>query len=1193
MFRITLKCGTQLSQSDFENAGLSYVLCGQVDGRDQPLLPFKNLWKKRRQVNLETYGKRANTWFIARWEKHDFPGVQIMTGEPTYRYDDSSPNDHVYLTDIDIERRLIEIYPAIFDKVLTIYREACDGIPCEIETKSGGIRLSAFCAYLDGKRSFEDTGGMLLEIFNQQGLSRLDKRYSMLSGSVLALPTISKEALREIHAIVSEISIEKAYEAKDRNIVEKSQIGDLDIEWDAKGLSQYFPTQHCRNPNESHASNREGTVIFQKHADSSVHGKCFNCGGTWWEIPPPKKVKTLSEILEMAPRVETRENPSYPHFSTEAREVVRNVLSLDPDAGWHGHTPAFSTKYEYLHKLTNKFALNGQPSEVEKRRVWSTQFGKCDKCGAVTAKWVDRYMLTAGEYCDGCHKDFHLGSYLELELNRKLPNSIVSDYHGFLADDPEFQDFRLWQPGMITQLGGGMSTGKSTATYQSMRELALQRLGKCIIAVPRISLARFISFQLREQDRWRSWGLWHEGVGKDEKFIGTYGAIVCLPSLPRAVEEAEQGGVSNLYIAIDEIDFAYNLLSLQLDQGNAVKECLRQTLDSTGLVLAGQTESTLALEALCEELGSQEVQGFYNTAPPADGHVIMHKHPNIEGKTAEVLSGGIDSIREFLDQGHNVYTFCTSRRDGDVVADEFQVYNPVIYNAYTKGETRADAVLRNQRLTDSQLFIGTSAAGVGISIHDPNARTVIITGLNHGSRDASMSAQESFRDRYRKGIAYHYVDYDLPLPVSPTDNETVSLYHEALDTFSNNSDAGVKKIAHAQALSTLADSQIEPFIEYHLQTVGNMPVYHASVLDAEPDRINTITSRRSELLREEREQRIPAAIALLNEADLLTTSQIRVSSNQGMLAIDDRLAHETANAAAQAVGWDNELHFEDGKLVKHLPSESDLEIAAALAEQNIDAERLSRQRRGYLASHYPKWTEAFNPVDSFRGEVIAALRERLEGVVFDSQSLAQAVREVLNSECSTGKPFKTEIDLGALGASEYRRARFLHIADADGVVNWVRGFISEWYPAWIAKDADTYTLQHAKDFMLRLTSFKAWLLCQPGVDSIKEMRGFTSTDLPDPNAELREKARQKRQQGEILKDIATDLDVPIQTVSRWCKGITPDKNAKKAKRDAKNSKLKNEAYRLYNQEKMSYRQIGKRLSRSPNTIKGWVQPANF
>ena len=524
-------------------------------------------------------------------------------------------------------------------------------------------------------------------------------------------------------------------------------------------------------------------------------------------------------LLTSAPPVEVRESPSFRHFSQEERAVVSDVLSLDPNAGWHGQTPIFTTRYEYLHPLTNKFALNGQPSEVEKRRVWSTLFGSCDVCGAVTARWVDRYLLTAGLYCDGCHKDYHLGSYLELELARKLPNSIVSNHQGFLGDDPEFVDFRLWQSGIMTHLGAGMATGKSTEIYKQMIALAIQGLGKGIIAVPRVSLARFLAHYLRRRDGYRSWGLWHEGCQKSDKFIGDFGAILCLPSLSQAVKSATDAGVERLYIAIDEVDFGYNLLSLSVEQATAAKKCLRDALASTGLVVSGQTESTLALEALADELECEEVQGFYNTAKPADGNVVMHKYPNTEGKSNAILCGTIDDISDAVSAGQNVYEFCSSRRDGDVIADIFQSENPVIYNAYTKGNPRADAVLRNQKLTDSRLFIATSAAGVGISILDPKAQTVIANGLNYGSRDANMTVQMSVRDRGRRGVSYHYTEYDLPLPVRPTENEKVSIYHEALKLAASRDtqlpNAGIRKIAYAKALESLADTQIEAFIGYH------------------------------------------------------------------------------------------------------------------------------------------------------------------------------------------------------------------------------------------------------------------------------------------------------------------------------------------------------------------------------------------
>ena len=665
-------------------------------------------------------------------------GVQLMTGAPTYRR--TTPL-HLHLVDVDIEQHLIAAYPEIVDRILALYRSGCEGMPCIVSTKSGGLRLSAFSPYLDRKRSFEDAGGMLMEIFSEKGLSRLDGRYGMIEGSILDMPVLPKTVLQEIHAVISEVTPEKEVAGtSERPVVSESQIGELSIRWDQNGRSQFFSATHCQAT--SHRSTRD-TVRFTKHPDGSIDGKCFNCGETWWEVPP---VRSVDRLIEKAPpRVDMR-TPSFRHWTAEERVVVEKILGVSPDAGWDEGVPAFATRYENLYPITGEFALNGQPNAVEKRRVWSTQFGRCEKCGDLTAAWVDRYLLTAGRYCNSCHADTPLGSYLEWELGRKLPNSIVSEHQGFLGDDPEFEDFRLWQPEMLTHLGAGMATGKSTEIYKALMALSLQNLGIGIIASPRVSLTRFLAHQLRKRHGTRAWGLWHEGSGPSEQFIGTYGAIVCLPSLARAVSAAYADGfdASSLYVAIDEVDFGYSLLSLAVHQAAAVKKCLLDIFLSTGLVVSGQTESTLALESFASELGCENLQGFYNTAPPADGIVEMRKYPAVEGKNALVLAGAIESVAAALTDGHNVYVFCSSRRDSDVIAERFPSYAPVCYNAYTKGDARCDAVLKNQRLPDgSRLFIGTSAAGVGISILDPKAKTVIVAGLNHGRTRYKYAGTES------------------------------------------------------------------------------------------------------------------------------------------------------------------------------------------------------------------------------------------------------------------------------------------------------------------------------------------------------------------------------------------------------------------------------------------------------------------
>ena len=502
-----------------------------------------------------------------------------------------------------------------------------------------------------------------------------------------------------------------------------------------------------------------------------------------------------------------------------------------------------------------------------------------------------------------------------------------------------------------------------------------------------------------------------------------------------------------------------------------------------------------------------------------------------------------------------------------MIADIFQNENPVIYNAYTKGNERADAVLRNQRLTDSRLFIATSAAGVGISILDPNARTVVASGLVYGSRDASMSVQELVRDRGRCGGAYHYSDYNLPLPLRPAENEKVSIYHETLkqaaSRYAHLPSAGIRKIAHAQALASLADIQIEAFISYHLQTVGNMPVYQASALEHEPGRIAAISSRRTEIRRAEREKRIRDAVQLLNQRDILTTSEIRVLSNKGKLSPEGRLAHETANAVAQAVGWEDKFNlFNSSAPARDVLNNDDLDVATRLAEENINADKLAKQRRGYLAVKFPKWTaDRFQTEleksksdlvndglgveitaiydDRFLGEILTILLERLVGKMFDSVSLAMEVRKVLQTTCSNGKTFESEIESGALGAGAYRKARFLHCADDVGVVKWGRAFVAEWYPAYIAKSGEAYGLRPNHKWNLYRDSFLRWLMHQPGIPDIAHVTldTFQPTELPNPNIELKAEARKERRNGATLIEISEKIGVNISTISRWCRDI--------------------------------------------------------
>ena len=939
-----------------------------------------------------------------------------------------------------------------------------------------------------------------------------------------------------------------------------------EFDFDDRGIAKKMVpcpfTFHEHDDWDTSAATNATRIIQHKNGDVTL--RCYKCSQSkrFYAESDIPNTEVTPEIIAQAPSlIEVRQTASFRYFTPEEKTVIREVLQKDPDAGWIEDTPAWITKYEKLHRLTGEFARNGQPPEVENRRMWHSQFTQCDKCGGITAKWIDRYLLTSGKYCNDCHKDYPLGSYLEYELCRKLPNSIISDSDAaYLGEDPEFADFRLWEPGTLTYLGAAMGTGKSTEIYSEMARLTQQGIGnQGIIAVPRISLARFLAHYLRSRDGFRAWGLWHEGVPSGNKFIGHAGAICCVPSLPAVLAEAEGAKV---YIAIDEIDFAYNLLSLTITQATRVKQILRRALQETGLVVAGQTESTLALEAFAEEIEAKQVQGFYKNAPPSDSVVTAYKYPDVDGKNNLVMAGAEVAIVNALEDGKNVYTFCTSRRDAEILEHHFLDEAPVLYDAYTKGTQHADAVLKNQRLTNSRLFIATSAAGIGISVSDEQAHTVQVSSLLFGSRNCNNIAQQAVRDRRRCGGSLHYTDYAFRLPVKPSTNTRVSLYHEALKAAEDSSvflpEHAVRKIAAADALSTLADTQPDTFLKYHLGEVAQMPLAFEDGDIANQTQTERIKVTRSTLRKEERDEKQQAARALLKSKTVMTSTQIRRQSNAGQLQKSERLAQELANIALQAAGWQQE----------ETPNAAVIDIAKALIEACVPIENLEKQRRGFYAVQFPHWTAAqldkerllaYREVvsqgtgveltaitdDRFMGQLLSTLLGKLAGVTWTEASFADAVWEVLNStvtdhEGCKGSSFLANLLSGAAGPRLYRSSRFLKLTDDAGVCRWASQLIREWYPARIGKRGKAYGLQRHEHYDLILQCFKSWgtqlISKEPDRWHIDE---YATVELPDPNAESIEKARKMRKNGKDLLDIAKATGFNISTVSRWCIGINP------------------------------------------------------
>lgn len=923
-------------------------------------------------------------------------------------------------------------------------------------------------------------------------------------------------------------------------------------------------------------------------------------------LPPLKEVlhaeiEAMRRTIKNAPATVV-EAPSFRYFSTEAKQVIQNVLGEDPNAGYRESIPIWTPGYSSLHGLTGSFALNGQPSEVEKRRVFNTMFGTCDVCGAQTTKWIDLYMLSAGEYCDGCHKDYPLGSFLQIELERQVANAVVSASDGFLGDDPLFKDFPLWQAGVITHLAAAMGTGKSTEIRRALLEVTrLNPVARGIICVPRISLARFFAYQFRHADGRSAWGLWHEGGAKRDKFIGDIGAICCLPSLPHVLSEFEAGGGSleNIHLALDEVDFGYQLLNHVTETTIKVKDALRECLKYQGIIAAGQTEFTLALERFSEDVEAEQLIAFYKSAPPVENSVELRLYPDVKGKGDQLVAGAAESINYHLRQHKNVYAFCSTRRDAEVFSEVFAKHNPVVYTALSKGDPRADAVLVHQKLTDSKLFLATGAAGVGLSIHDPQGVTEIVSALVHGVRDACMLVQKGIRNRYRRNITYHLTAYNFALPVPPSKSEAVSLFHEKKKAFAEINPSAVAHAADVYALNSLADAQIETFLKHHFGSIASMQLIITSAMPPLPDNVSGIRDARQKSISEERDAIKERSLEILECIDVKTEYRIRVEGNRGLLTPMpvEQLAHEAANAAMRAVGWSGELPRRargqsDGeweRACREVLRKFDLKLADTLISEGLDFQGLAQKRDGYLAAHFQKValglaveqaagvesTAVKSPI--FLGQFLKALLDAsIEHVTEDE--LASKIKSVLRSKYG----YSTFIDVllkGEMGVGMHRQCRFLLMASDAEIASWTQGFISDHYPASLRKRGDLYGLVRTQRTDLYLKSFSAWMSAMEILtpDTLPVIAG---DPLPDPLQSQKNEAIALRKQGVTLADIVERTGLSLGMVSKVTKSIADEMQKEKVA----------EARRLRDKENLSFRDIAKRVGvKSHKTVSKWLK----
>ena len=288
---IKMGCGTSYNLNDIENEGISFIpYWKNPEGEESPMYTFSHLWGERQQITRETFRKKS------RWEKRTPIGIQIFTGKPTFRKVEHTKTGYIHLVDIDIEHITINKHQETLQKIISTYTKGCDREPCIIITKRGGIRLSCFSDFCGTKIAWRDTKKqMLIEFCSHHSMSKIDERYSQNKGSILNIPEVPKKTLQEIYKIAETIGSQVQVQNKPVRVA-NCQIQDFDIQWHERhhkdkvyNVSQLFPSEFCQET--KHSSNRN-EVRFTAYTNGSVSGFCFNCGGTWWEIPPkePKNI---------------------------------------------------------------------------------------------------------------------------------------------------------------------------------------------------------------------------------------------------------------------------------------------------------------------------------------------------------------------------------------------------------------------------------------------------------------------------------------------------------------------------------------------------------------------------------------------------------------------------------------------------------------------------------------------------------------------------------------------------------------------------------------------------------------------------------------------------------------------------------------------------------------------------------------
>ena len=683
----------------------------------------------------------------------------------------------------------------------------------------------------------------------------------------------------------------------------------------------------------------------------------------------------------------------------------------------------------------------------------------------------------------------------EKKWKRRPANAIKSDFEGFIGKDPLLAQESLWHPNSVFLLGSGMRTGKTTHLFAEASRLVQEEPARKFVYLgARISQVRGIwaefSGEKEPSDDMR-YGLFCQGVDWDYKCIGTHGAIATISSLPQVLELLADDAVGNIFLAIDEVDFGVGLMNASimksLKQDN--KGLLQRCLCSNGIVVAGQTETTLALEAFAQELGIPEgnVAGYFKR-----GHLsataTIYEYPHVEGMRALAVARVRERCQELMSAGKRPYVFCQGRRTAEIIAEGHP--DALVFDAYQRGDTRVWSLLYRQA-TDAPLVVSSSAVDVGISIKDEDGYSIVLMEENpRFLNSVASTAQQGVRDRRDADREFHILSFENALPAAPSFYDRVGEQEMLAKLHADEApmDTVASHLATRRGLGELSDSQPAEYLRHQLQYAGLEVVVEPAVLPAAEKVAEVVELRKASLelernltavrarailrgvrcrWREDNSVRVADALDsekhLTAYNDVLAGEDIRALGARGSLrpAPFEQLAHELAFHASLAVGYAVPSRHERYEVEQEmeaawreaseqdnfdavpdevlLPSlvKSQRDAAAAFIEAGILFDAFQRQALGFMAVHHNEVVHALFNRElgetthrlDYRGigGLLTSLLRHMPADMFSFEEFADAVESALQERYGDERFFDM-LKSGALGESAAKTFRFIVLA---------------------------------------------------------------------------------------------------------------------------------------------------------------------